>query len=182
MLCLNGCHVQPDQSQFTAITSNGPDEAIAQLRCAKIPHIEGIAAHCWLVFWDEQERKWTRWEVWQKADMGAGLGHVWTRSGAGSARQGVGAGQSWALAQWEGEAAPRFRRIRRCPEASPWPDSYAYWPGPNSNTYIAWVLLQAGVDASLPPAAIGARYLPVYFAGPKCPLEPEGQKRSGDEE
>ena len=183
LLCLTGCHVRPDQSQFTPITSAGPEEAFAQLRCAKIPGIEGIAAHCWLVLWDQQQRKWTRWEVWQKADMGAGLGHVWTRSGAGSAVQGVGAGKSWALAQWKGESALRIRRICSRPEAYPWADTYAYWPGPNSNTYIAWVLLQADVEASLPPAAIGARYLPVYFTGPKCPLDPEGPKKgSADEE
>ena len=172
LCCLAGCHLHPDQSRFTSIASQGPEGPLVQLRCAKIPHVKDIAAHCWFVVWDERQRQWTRWEVWQKADMGAGLGHIWMRKGPGAATGGVGAGPSWALAEWSGDQAVRLRSVCRQPDASPWTETYAYWPGPNSNTYVAWVLLQADVKASLPPAAIGARYRPLYFAGPTRPLEP----------
>lgn len=170
--CAAGCHVQPDQDGFTPITAQGPAGPLVQLRCAKIPHIEAIAAHCWFVEWDEKTRQWTRWEVWQNAGSGGYPGHIRKRTGPGAATAGVGSGPSWALHEWTGEDAIRLRAVCRQPDAYPWTDTYAYWPGPNSNTYIAWVLLQANVKASLPPAAIGKGYLPLYFTGPKRPLEP----------
>jgi hypothetical protein len=33
--------------------------------------------------------------------------------------------------------------------------TYRYWPGPNSNTYVAWVLRQAGIDHPLGRLAVG---------------------------
>jgi hypothetical protein len=33
------------------------------------------------------------------------------------------------------------------------------WPGPNSNTFVAWVLREAGVEHALDPRAIGRNYL-----------------------
>ena len=33
------------------------------------------------------------------------------------------------------------------------------WPGPNSNTFVAWVLREAGVEHALDPRGIGRNYL-----------------------
>src|SRR5947209_8250000 len=44
-------------------------------------------------------------------------------------------------------------------------DAYRYWPGPNSNTYPAWVLREAGVAGELPPKAVGKDYLGIVGAG-----------------
>ena len=42
----------------------------------------------------------------------------------------------------------------------PWRDSYRLWPGPNSNTFVAWVARQVpGLRLDLPPTAIGKDYL-----------------------
>ncbi|GGY75212.1 hypothetical protein GCM10007071_23040 [Marinobacter zhanjiangensis] len=42
----------------------------------------------------------------------------------------------------------------------PYPDTYEAWPGPNSNTFVAWVIRRVpGLDVNLPNTAIGKDYL-----------------------
>jgi len=40
----------------------------------------------------------------------------------------------------------------------PFCDRYLPWPGPNSNTFAAWVLEQAGIEHALGWKAIGRNY------------------------
>jgi hypothetical protein len=47
----------------------------------------------------------------------------------------------------------------------PYRDTYRAWPGPNSNTYVAWVLRRSGVSADLSPKAIGKDWLGWVGAG-----------------
>jgi len=55
-----------------------------------------------------------------------------------------------------GEAATAaIARLRAAIEAYPWKDDYVTWPGPNSNSFVAWVAREAGLDVNLPPTAIG---------------------------
>lgn len=43
----------------------------------------------------------------------------------------------------------------------PWPDRYQAWPGPNSNTFTAWVARQLPeLRLDLPPNALGKDWLP----------------------
>jgi hypothetical protein len=51
-------------------------------------------------------------------------------------------------------------RVEEAVAAYPWPDRYRAWPGPNSNTFTAFVarrIPELGLD--LPPTAIGKDYL-----------------------
>ena len=51
-------------------------------------------------------------------------------------------------------------RIEDAVTKYPYADQYRVWPGPNSNTFVAWVLRHAPeVRADLPPTAIGKDYL-----------------------
>lgn len=51
-------------------------------------------------------------------------------------------------------------RIEAAVTHYPYPGSYRVWPGPNSNTFTAWVLRHAPeVRVDLPPTAIGKDYL-----------------------
>lgn len=53
-----------------------------------------------------------------------------------------------------------IERIDKAAAAYPYPNSYSAWPGPNSNTFTAWVLRTAPeLRAELPPTAIGKDYL-----------------------
>jgi len=51
-------------------------------------------------------------------------------------------------------------RVAAAVEAYPYASEYAVWPGPNSNTFTAWILRQLPeLKADLPPTAIGKDYL-----------------------
>jgi hypothetical protein len=52
-----------------------------------------------------------------------------------------------------------IRRIDKVAREYPWAQEYTLWPGPNSNTFTAWVLRQVPeLGADLPPTAIGKDY------------------------
>ncbi|MBW0147030.1 DUF3750 domain-containing protein [Marinobacter arenosus] len=45
-------------------------------------------------------------------------------------------------------------------ESYPYPTEYEAWPGPNSNTFIAWIIREVpGLEVALPSNAIGKDYL-----------------------
>ena len=53
-----------------------------------------------------------------------------------------------------------IERIAKAAAAYPYADRYTAWPGPNSNTFTAWVLRAVPeLRAELPPTAIGKDYL-----------------------
>ena len=62
------------------------------------------------------------------------------------------------LREYRGPGAGRLRDVLHEAQRYPFRDRYRYWPGPSSNTYVAWVLRGANVDASLPGTAIGRGY------------------------
>jgi hypothetical protein len=72
---------------------------------------------------------------------------------------GVGGGPSRLVVVWEGEAAQRIVQVLNAAESYPFCHLYHYWPGPNSNTFVAWVLREAGIEYALDPRGIGQRYL-----------------------
>jgi len=58
------------------------------------------------------------------------------------------------------QAEELIPRIETAARTYPYADSYSAWPGPNSNTFVAWItraVPELGVD--LPPTAIGKDYL-----------------------
>jgi hypothetical protein len=51
-------------------------------------------------------------------------------------------------------------RINSAVEEYPYPDSYHVWPGPNSNTFVAFVMRRVPeLRVDMPPTAIGKDYL-----------------------
>lgn len=58
------------------------------------------------------------------------------------------------------EADVAISAIEEAARQYPWRNGYRIWPGPNSNTFVAWVVREvSGLDAELPPTAIGKDYL-----------------------
>ena len=68
---------------------------------------------------------------------------------------------SQLLVEHRGPAAQALiERIAAAVERYPWPDRYRAWPGPNSNTFVAWVAREVpGLGLDLPPTAIGKDWL-----------------------
>ncbi|MFO1088198.1 MAG: DUF3750 domain-containing protein [Hyphomicrobiales bacterium] len=69
----------------------------------------------------------------------------------------------YVVTTFEGEtAAQLIPKIEAAIAAYPWrnPGQYTVWPGPNSNTFVAWVARQVpGFAFEMPPTAIGKDWL-----------------------
>ena len=126
-----------------------------ELRYAPLPLIGLFAWHYWLVVSDAAGCH--RWEVWQTRNAGGScIGHV--HCDLKRPEDGVGGGPSRVAAAWEGEPARRIAAVLQHAADYPWCERYRMWPGPNSNTFVAWVLRKAGVDHPLDPRGIGRGY------------------------
>ncbi len=70
-------------------------------------------------------------------------------------------GRPELLAELRGDGVDAIiGRIDGAARAYPWPDMYAAWPGPNSNTFTAWMARQVPeLRLDLPPTAIGKDWL-----------------------
>lgn len=129
---------------------------VVQLRYAPLPFIGRFAWHYWFVVADTTGRH--RWEVWQTKNAGGVcIGHV--HLDLKDPDDGVGGGPSRVAAEWTGEEALRIAEVLKDAKSYPWCHRYRVWPGPNSNTFAAWVLRQAGIDLALDPRGIGRNYL-----------------------
>jgi hypothetical protein len=122
---------------------------------AGIPFLGWIAAHYWFVLRDGERCE--RWEVWQRPDAGGrATGHLHCNLKAPEAD--VGGGPTELVAEWRGEEARRLARVLAGGERYPFCRRYRYWPGPNSNTYVAWVFRRAGIEYALGRLALGKDY------------------------
>ncbi|PXX89687.1 DUF3750 domain-containing protein [Marinobacter vulgaris] len=65
------------------------------------------------------------------------------------------------IADFRGQQAERIiGQLGGVIENYPYPTTYEAWPGPNSNTFVAWVIRQIPeMDVALPSNAIGKDYL-----------------------
>ena len=119
-----------------------------ELRYAGLPIIGFLAVHYWFVV-DDGERH--RWEVWQSANAGGtSVGHLHRDLKAPEAD--VGGGPTRLAAEWRDEDARRIAEVlSRCAGDYPHCARYFPWPGPNSNTFVAWVLAEAKIE--LEPSA-----------------------------
>jgi hypothetical protein len=66
-----------------------------------------------------------------------------------------------------GELAEKLiPRIEAAVQSYPYAGEYTLWPGPNSNTFTAWITRAVPeLDADLPPTAIGKDYIPGSIFG-----------------
>lgn len=119
------------------------------LRGAKIPFIGYLAVHYWFVIDDNQNEYPQRWEIWQSKNLVASSwGHL--HYNLMDATRGVGNGDSWLEMQWHGKEAENLQQIiQQTPSTYPYNHLYRYYPGPNSNTYVQWILDRADIDYPL---------------------------------
>lgn len=126
-----------------------------QLYRAGIPALGWIAAHFWFVV--REGERCDRWEVWQRPDAGGrSTGHLHCNLKAPEAH--VGGGPTRLVAEWRGVEAARLREVLSTSDRYPFCRLYRYWPGPNSNTYVAWVLREARIEYPLGRLAVGKNF------------------------
>jgi hypothetical protein len=133
------------------------ENPVVELRCAGLPLIGALAVHYWFVVIDEAGGRKHRWEVWQTKNAGGrSIGHV--HCNLKHPEDGVGGGPSRIVIQWRGNEAQAIADVLQKAADYPYCSRYLMWPGPNSNTFAAWVLRKAGIEAKLGWRAHGARY------------------------
>ncbi|MDQ6620004.1 MAG: DUF3750 domain-containing protein [Pseudomonadota bacterium] len=130
---------------------------IVELRYATLPAPLGlVAVHYWFVVFDAEHCK--RWEVWQTKDAGgSSVGHI--HCDLKRPDEGVGGGPMRIAQRWAGRDARAIAEVlEQAGTRYPHAQRYLAWPGPNSNTFVAWTLRCAGVRVRLSWKALGHRY------------------------
>jgi len=135
-------------------------EAVVQVYAARAVSWRGVfAVHTWIAVKPSRAGSYTRYEV-----IGWGV-----EGGAPAVRVNrTGPDNHWfgdrpeKLVDLRGDGVDEvIARIEAAVHAYPYPGSYRSWPGPNSNTFTAWVGREVpALRLKLPPTAIGKDYLP----------------------
>jgi hypothetical protein len=134
-------------------------EAVVQVYAARTVGWRGLlAVHTWIAVKPGGASSYTRYEVmgWG-VDRGAAALRV-NRTGPDNNWFGV---RPDLLVDLRGpEMDAIVEKVQAAVAAYPYPDSYRTWPGPNSNTFTAFVAREVPeLRLSLPPTAIGKDYL-----------------------
>jgi hypothetical protein len=145
-----------DSSEQAAMTS----EAVIQVYAARAVGWRGIlAVHTWIAVKPSDAPVYTRYEV-----MGFGVGR-----GAPAVRVNrTGPDNYWfgsrpdLIVDRRGPGVDELiTEVEAAVKAYPYPTSYRTWPGPNSNTFTAYIgRAVPGLRLDLPSTAIGKDYLP----------------------
>lgn len=133
-------------------------EAIVQVYAARVIGWRGVfGVHTWIAVKPAAARQYTVYEIigwrlrWQDSALTV-------RHRAPDARW-FGSMPELIAEKRGPEAAGLIPRIDAAARAYPWAGEYTMWPGPNSNTFTAWVLRAVPeLEADLPPTAIGKDY------------------------
>lgn len=135
-------------------------EAVVQVFAARAYGWRGIfGVHTWITIKLESAPSYTRFEVVGWAARNGGNAISVNRG----APDGFWAGsEPELLRELRGPAAAAaIAKIRAAIETYPYKNSYTLWPGPNSNTFVAWVGRHTPeLSLDLPPTAIGKDFIP----------------------
>jgi hypothetical protein len=135
-------------------------EAVAQVYAARAVSWRGVlGVHTWIAVKPTGAPAFTIYEVLGWRAM-RGMSAVVTSNRAPDGRWFGAAPELLADIRGEGVDA-MIEEIDRAARAYPYPNQYRVWPGPNSNTFTAFVARQVpALKVDLPPTAIGKDYLP----------------------
>ncbi len=148
----------PSQEAFPSLDAlHGKDAPVVRIYATPLIETAGLAVHTWVAYRAAPDADWRRWEV-SRSRRGP-LRNVWSDQQASDDAL---FGLRWVLAEFRGDEAWRIIDALEnlAPQYPCW-ERYVVFPGPNSNTFVAWILEQAQIDFVLPPHAIGALHPPV---------------------
>ena len=117
-----------------------------------------LAVHTWIAAKPENAARYEVYQVtrWSRAPVSrtAAPDRAWFGS------------EPRLLADLRGEtAAALVPALERAAARYPYRGRYRLWPGPNSNTFTAWLVREVpGLHVELPPTAIGKDYLGTWLA------------------
>lgn len=121
--------------------------------------------HCWIVLKERNGHAWRRYDV-------VGWGNPVRRDAFAADGFWYGNRPSIVFSASGREAERLIPLIEAAISRYPWskPGTYAVWPGPNSNSFVAWTVRQTpGLEVELPPTAVGKDFLGRGFALSRTP-------------
>jgi len=134
-------------------------EAIIQVYSARAVRWRGIfAVHTWIVVKPANAERYTRYEV---IGWGVERGIPAIRvDRMGPDNYWFGAKPELILDRRGPSVDALIDKVQQAVKDYPWPNDYVIWPGPNSNTFTAWVGRQVPeLRLDLPPTAIGKDFM-----------------------
>ena len=140
-------------------------EAVVQVYGARTMGVKGIfGVHTWIAVKPSNARSYAVYEVigWR---LRWGDTPVVIRTRAPDARWFGSDPELIADRRGEGVDA-LITRIDEAARRYPWANEYTLWPGPNSNTFVAWIARQVPeLKVDLPATAIGKDYAGTQIVG-----------------
>ncbi len=158
MLALAGASVIADDTRDVALDPAVVSEPVVQVWGARTRGVKGIfGVHTWIAVKAEGASEFTVYEV-------VGWRLRWAESVVVVRNR---APDHWFGAPGELYAEKRgagvdelIKRIEKAVEAYPYAKTYTVWPGPNSNTFVAWIARAVPeLEVDLPATAIGKDYM-----------------------
>jgi len=134
-------------------------EAVIQVYAARAVGWRGVfAVHTWIALKPAGAARFTRYEV---IGFGVERGIPAIRvDRMGPDNYWFGARPELLLDRRGTEAERLIPKIQAAIASYPWPAEYTTWPGPNSNTFTAWIAREVPeLRLTLPSVAIGKDYL-----------------------
>lgn len=117
-----------------------------------------FAVHPWIAIKEEKAQQYSVYEVlgWQ---VRRGLPAIRTHQTITPDKYWFGAKPSILLSIKGEKAAQLIPKVKAAIALYPWVNEYSVFPGPNSNTFVAWVAIQVPeLELELPFSAIGSGY------------------------
>ena len=149
-------------SQFVPALASSPpsdSDAIVRVYAARASGWHGIfGVHTWVAVRPAEATEYTIYEVigWR---VRYGSPAVVIHSRIPDAKW-FGAKAELIAEQRGPQAAELIAQIDNAAQTYPWSNRYRIWPGPNSNTFVAWIARAVpGIGVDLPSTAIGKDYL-----------------------
>lgn len=158
LLALGGAAVTADNSENPVREEAVVSEPIVQVWGARTRGAKGIfGVHTWIAVRPRNETEYTVYEV-------VGWRLRWTDTAVVVRNR---APNHWFGAEGELYAEKRgagvealIQRIDKLAREYPYANTYTLWPGPNSNTFVAWIARSVPeLEADLPATAIGKDYI-----------------------
>ncbi len=158
LVALGGASVTAKNAPSVAPDPALVHEPVVQVWGARTRGVKGLfGVHTWIAVKPEGAREYTVYEVvgWQLR---------WSDSVLVVRNR---APDRWFGTEGELYAEKRgagvdelIRRIDKAAREYPYANTYTLWPGPNSNTFVAWIARQVPeLQADLPATAIGKDYI-----------------------
>ncbi len=150
----------PDPAQFS--------EAVVHVYAADAWGWRGwFATHPWIAAKRSGESRYTIYDVigWRGGNGGPVLGIYQDIPD----RHWFGAKPRLLVSHTGPQADELITKIRQAALSYPWKYEYKVFPGPNSNTFVAWIASQVPeLNLKLPFSAIGSGYIDNYTPAPEA--------------